>query len=90
MIHTPTSLQVLSEKKQILISVSMGIDRFFIKQKCLEGMSAFTHMCNSIKSQPDSGSVWYMSGVLASAVAVTGAALRCLPLKDTQARAEIT
>lgn len=85
MVHTPTtSLQALSEKKQILISVSMGIDRFFIKQKCLEGMSAFTHMCNSIKSQADCGSAWHMSGLLASAVAVTGAALRYGPLKDTQ------
>lgn len=68
----------------------MGIDRFFIKQKCLEGMPAFTCICNSIKSQPDSGSAWYMSGLLASAVAVTGAALRCLPLKDAQVRAKIT
>lgn len=86
MVHTPTSLQVLSEQKQILLSVSMGLDRFFIKQKYLEGMSAITCICNSMKSQPDSSSAWHMSDLLASAVAAvagTAAALRFLPLKNT-------
>lgn len=82
-----------SFRTQILISVSMELDRFFIKEKCLEGMSAFTHIHNSVKSQLDSSSAWHMSDLLASAmtsVAGTAATLRCHSLKNMHSEAETT